>query len=232
MLGSHKNLHTLAIEDLLHTRSRTKVDWYTDHAFIVLTLQKLIPLHITRDGPQSPKHARQRDAMLSHLSRFPSMRRTMRENKGDMAAIVAGHDVSESKQTDATSLQDGDIRTLHTCRGDSNAERIAYMKKRSMLTRYGLTVAVEQVSMFLCSDGTVISFFEHSADDIEDPILERLRAPGTILRRTSDASMIIYAIIDGIADMAMPIMAAYGDAIAELEMEVLNEPTIEHSQAL
>lgn len=33
MLGNHKKLHMLAIEDLLHLRSRTKVDWYTDHAF-------------------------------------------------------------------------------------------------------------------------------------------------------------------------------------------------------
>lgn len=33
MLGKHRNLHGLAIEDLLHLRTRTKVDWYTDHAF-------------------------------------------------------------------------------------------------------------------------------------------------------------------------------------------------------
>lgn len=106
------------------------------------------------------------------------------------------------------------------------------MKKRSMLTKYGLTVAVEQVSIFLCSDNTVISFFERSADDIEHPIVDRLKAPGTILRRTSDASMVVHAIIDGIADLAMPIIAAYEDAIAELEMDILTDPKIEHSQAL
>ena len=32
-LGNHKNLHRLAIEDLMSTQSRTKVDWYSDQAF-------------------------------------------------------------------------------------------------------------------------------------------------------------------------------------------------------
>ncbi len=33
MLGNYRSLHRLAIEDLLHTPSRTKADWYSDHAF-------------------------------------------------------------------------------------------------------------------------------------------------------------------------------------------------------
>jgi len=33
MLGNHKNLHRLAIEDLMNTRGRTKADWYSDQAF-------------------------------------------------------------------------------------------------------------------------------------------------------------------------------------------------------
>lgn len=44
ILGNHKKLHRLAIEDLIHTTNRTKADWYSDHAFIVLTLQKLVKL--------------------------------------------------------------------------------------------------------------------------------------------------------------------------------------------
>lgn len=45
ILGTHKRLHRLAIEDVVHTTNRTKADWYSDHAFIVLTLQKLVKLH-------------------------------------------------------------------------------------------------------------------------------------------------------------------------------------------
>ncbi|KAJ5629730.1 hypothetical protein N7528_003387 [Penicillium herquei] len=44
ILGNHKKLHRLAIEDLIHTTNRTKADWYSDHAFVVLTLQKLVKL--------------------------------------------------------------------------------------------------------------------------------------------------------------------------------------------
>jgi len=33
MLGNYKKLHSLAIEDLMYTRGRTKADWYSDHAF-------------------------------------------------------------------------------------------------------------------------------------------------------------------------------------------------------
>ena len=42
VLGNHKRLHRLAIEDLIHTKNRTKADWYSDHTYIVLPLQKLI----------------------------------------------------------------------------------------------------------------------------------------------------------------------------------------------
>ncbi|CAI7593481.1 unnamed protein product [Penicillium glandicola] len=45
ILGNHKRLHRLAIEDIVHTTNRTKVDWYSDHAFVVLTLQKLMKIH-------------------------------------------------------------------------------------------------------------------------------------------------------------------------------------------
>lgn len=41
------------------------------------------------------------------------------------------------------------------------------MEKYSSLSSKGLRVSVEQVSMFLTEDGTIISFFENSADDVE-----------------------------------------------------------------
>ncbi|KAJ5498875.1 hypothetical protein LT330_003954 [Penicillium expansum] len=44
ILGNHKRLHRLAIEDVVHNTNRTKADWYSDHAFVVLTLQKLMKI--------------------------------------------------------------------------------------------------------------------------------------------------------------------------------------------
>ena len=33
LLGNQKGFHRLAIEDLMNTKSRTKVDWYSDHTY-------------------------------------------------------------------------------------------------------------------------------------------------------------------------------------------------------
>lgn len=111
-------------------------------------------------------------------------------------------------------------------------ERTKYMESHSTLASKGLMVSVEQVSIFLQSDNTLVSFFEHSADVIEEPILKRLQSSETILRRSGDASMVMHAIIDGIVDLAIPIATAYEESIAELELEVLMEPHISHSKAL
>ena len=114
----------------------------------------------------------------------------------------------------------------------SDTQRIEFMEKHSALASKNIGVGVEQVSIFLMADNTVVAFFEHSADDIEEPILPRLRTPETILRRSSDASMLTQAILDAIIDMAIPVSTAYQDAIGELELDVLTEPHITHTTSL
>ena len=127
---------------------------------------------------------------------------------------------------------DGSIRTLQRYRGGPNLDRILYMEQNSALADKRLAVSVEQVGIFLCADNSVISFFEHSADIIESFILKRLNTEDTILRRSADSSMIVQAIIDAIIDLAIPVVAAYEDAMGELELDVLSDPEIHHSQSL
>ena len=124
------------------------------------------------------------------------------------------------------------VRTLQQYHGGPNIERVQFMEKHSALSSKNLGVGVEQVSIFLTSDNTVISFFEHSADDIEEPILPRLNTAETILRRLSDASMMTQAILDAIIDLAIPVTTAYQDAIGELELDVLTDPHIGHTTSL
>lgn len=83
------------------------------------------------------------------------------------------------------------VRTLQRYHGGPNEERIKFMEEHSALASKGLGVAVEQVSIFLISDNSVVSFFESSAEDIEMPIIDRLSSPETILRRCPDASMLV-----------------------------------------
>jgi Mg2+ and Co2+ transporter CorA len=106
------------------------------------------------------------------------------------------------------------------------------MERNSSLNSRNLAVSAEQVSIFLTSDNTVISFFELSASDIERPIALRLSTPGTILRQSCDASLLVQAIIDAIIDLALPLTAVYSDVIGDLELDVLLDPSIKQSRSL
>ena len=123
-------------------------------------------------------------------------------------------------------------QTLQMYRSNTNHERTLYMERNSLLTKKDLSIKVEQVSIFLTDDNTVICFFENSADDIETPILKRLRSPDTILRRSCDASLLVQAIMDAIIDLALPIVNAYEEVIDQLELEVLEDPELRHSKLL
>jgi Mg2+ and Co2+ transporter CorA len=48
MLGNHKQLHRLAIEDLMTDKGRTKVDWYSDQAFSRVSTVQLHAHALTR----------------------------------------------------------------------------------------------------------------------------------------------------------------------------------------
>ncbi|KAF3000177.1 hypothetical protein E8E13_006209 [Curvularia kusanoi] len=205
LLGEKQNLHSLALEDLLHTRNRTKADWYPEHVFVLLTLQRLVRKSASVTDGETPKIPSPR-----HLST-------------NSPAYREKHVPPEYRQA---------VKTLQAYRTDADPERTRYMEEHSTLNPKGLMVSVEQVSMFLQSNNTLVSFFEHSADVIEEPILKRLQSSETVLRQSGDASMVMHAIIDGIVDLAIPIATAYEDSIAELELDVLTEPSIAHSKAL
>lgn len=262
-LGNHKNLHSLAIEDLMSTSSRTKVDWYSDQAFLLLTLSKLVRTPVDSDSDSSDSDSDDEEERRRHArkvrershSRHPRKKKqkkqsflktvkdmitpgpSARQKKDDMLRTLDGLE----KQLDGTSLErmpisappaSTSVRTLQRYRGGYNLDRVVYLEDHSALTPKHLTVSVEQVSIFLLADNSVISFFEHSADEVEDMILKRLRTPDTILRRSQDSSMMVQAIIDAIIDLAIPVVAAYEDAMGELELDVLQEPEIHHSQLL
>jgi Mg2+ and Co2+ transporter CorA len=111
-------------------------------------------------------------------------------------------------------------------------DRTIYMEEHSALKKKKLAVSVEQVSIFICADNTVISFFEHSANEIAEPILKRINLDDTIIRQSCDASMVVQAIIDAIIDLAIPVVAAYEDSMGELELDVLRDPELIHSSLL
>jgi Mg2+ and Co2+ transporter CorA len=265
VLGNHKRLHRLAIEDLIHTKNRTKVDWYSDHTYMVLPLQKLINLEenesdfssdeedkddaesdvaeseyrtriITERQRRKRENKRRKGAIRSLIEdlRKPMMGKKKKKRRSDSADLVDGLQPSNSfKHTKlGAPWAPRNIRTMQRYHAGPNQDRIDYMERHAVLSVKGIGVSMEQVSIFLCADNTVISFFEYSAHDVQTPIIRRLQSPGTILRQCSDASMLCQAILDAIIDLAIPVTTAYQDAIGDLELDVLTDPDIHQSNVL
>ena len=138
-------------------------DRYTDHTYIVLTLQKLVHMH--PDGEDSDSESdddgsikKPKRSRLSKLWRKLSSNKVKDtyEEKQRKASMVAGvHDPTNGFVTGHT---DGvteapvqKLRTLQRYHGGPNQERMAYMEKNSALAKRKLAVSAEQVSIFLTS---------------------------------------------------------------------------------
>lgn len=218
------------------------VNRYSDHTFLILTLQKLVKLPEDGDSDSDsdedsdlsgspPSSFKEKRSWISRLlrklrRREPTIPRPRAAVTTDSPEdIMDGHS-ARYKRTGAQ------LRTLQRYGGGPNPEFMAFMEQNSAMTRNGLAVCAEQVSVFLHGSNTVISFFEESADDVEAPILRRLATPETILRRSCDASMLVQSILDTIIDHAVPIATAYSEIIQELELDVLTEPDIKHTREL
>ncbi|KAI0010194.1 hypothetical protein F4779DRAFT_578486 [Xylariaceae sp. FL0662B] len=256
-LGQYKGLHSLAIEDIMNTRNRTKADWYATHAFIILTCQKLVRLvedDSSSDSSDSSeecdgtKSARSIRSMRSEKSRTTIKSATKKlkrwvwgkkaEHPTAAAMLESGTKPPSKKDLahQAPGLSDlfnpNTLSTLQRYHAAPNAARTEFMEKHSALGTRGLAVMAEQVAMFITSDNTIIAFFEQSADDVEEPILARLKSPTTILRQSCDASMVAQSIIDAIIDMAIPVTTCYADVVGDLELDVLTHPNIKHTKNL
>ncbi|KAK5098263.1 hypothetical protein LTS08_006396 [Lithohypha guttulata] len=266
-IGNHKCLHRLAIEDLINTRNRTKVDWYDDHTFMILPLQKLVntksehdsssedeenddhdratfdmnkngqPRVNTRGNPEYEnggyRHASEQRKQQTGAIRG-LIRDLMRPTKKDKTKSRRSHlkKSASFKHAASSPWMHPKVRTLQQWHAGPNQDRIDYMQRYSTLGSRGYGVSIEQVSMFLTADNTVISFFEYSAQDVEMPIMRRLQSRSTILRKSCDASMLMQSILDTIIDLAIPVQTAYQDAIGDLELAVLTDPNIGESTSL
>ncbi|KAL7935593.1 hypothetical protein V8C35DRAFT_321229 [Trichoderma chlorosporum] len=236
-VGAHKGLHKLALEDIMNIRNRTKADWYPSHAFIVLTLQKLVHL-VDDDDASSDAGSLLSSRSTSKLKKLFRGFGSGKDSRTLPASLTTDPEkrtvtkcmteLSETPELHETSM----IRSLQRYHASGNEIRTEYMEANSILTPLNLAVSAEQVSIFFTSDNTVISFFEVSAGDIERPIVTRLSNPGTVLRESCDASLLVQAIIDAIIDLAIPLTAVYNDVLGDLELDVLTSPSIKQCKDL
>jgi Mg2+ and Co2+ transporter CorA len=254
ILGNHKGLHRLAVEDLMNTRNRSKVDWYNDHTFIIMALQKLEDLENFHDSSSesdseadAKPHWRRLRKKIKDDSKEPKKKARRKPRHGviwDFWNDILGTrkqkrrpNPNELNSAKGFAMANPDVpthtaRTLQRYHAGSNQDRVDYMERNAILKSKNLKVIMEQVSIFLNDDNSVTSFFEASAKAIEDPIIRRLKSPETILRQSGDASMVLQAIIDAIIDLSLEVSGAYQDALGGLELDVLTDPDIHQAKRL
>jgi magnesium transporter len=80
----------------------------------------------------------------------------------------------------------------------------------------------EQVSMFLFK-GLLITIQEDDERDVFEPVRERLRAGRGWIRK-SGADYLAYALLDSIIDHCFPLLECLGEALEELEDDLLEKP--------
>lgn len=80
----------------------------------------------------------------------------------------------------------------------------------------------EQISIFL-GKGILISIQENPEMDIFEPVRQRLRAGRGYIRKLG-ADYLAYALLDSVIDHLFPILECIGEALEELEDELLTRP--------
>ena len=80
----------------------------------------------------------------------------------------------------------------------------------------------EQICFFL--GRTTLLSFQETAEDVFDPIRQRISREGTRIRK-NDVSFLLYSLLDTIVDHVFPILESYSERLEELERVVLAKPT-------
>ena len=89
-----------------------------------------------------------------------------------------------------------------------------------LVDRVDGNLSTEQVSLFLGRD-TVLSFRARGPEPFV-PIVQRIETPNSRLRR-SDASFLLYCLIDAVVDHSFPLLEEVSDGLEELEEAVFQD---------
>ncbi|GEM08042.1 recQ family helicase MusN [Rhodotorula toruloides] len=88
-------------------------------------------------------------------------------------------------------------------------------------------IHVEQLSIFLFRDGTILSFSQDSGYHHQiSQIFERIQSRDDLLRDSEDASFVLQALLDVTADDALEIVDEFRETLTMLESRVLARPDL------
>ncbi|KAK9465961.1 hypothetical protein V1512DRAFT_209473, partial [Lipomyces arxii] len=209
-IAAFYNLHPLAVEDMVDIPKRAKADHYKNQTFCTLPLHKLVDT----SKIDSYFDSLNKYSLFSRLIGRKKRKETLQFMNLNLTKIMAEQKMMTMQEWNNPRIGQDSISP-----------------KRS-LEDYHEVVAVEQVSIFLIENHTVISFFEASAEDVEGPILSRIASNSTLLREYPEPSLLLQAILDGIVDIALKIISEYQRYISELQTSILTNPKVSHTRDL
>ena len=85
-------------------------------------------------------------------------------------------------------------------------------------------LATEQLS--ICIGKDFVLTFQEDTEDVFEPVRHRLMSPGSKLRN-GESDYLAYAILDAAIDAFFPLLEFYGEALEDLETDVIRDPSLE-----
>lgn len=222
MLALEYEIHPLALEDVLHSRStsRSKASYYAQHLFLRVLCHTLkessdFDDEILHDIPRSESPAEMSEKQAKHdpEATLGKNSRTSTFSKGG-----SGSSIPKPPQPERWHNRDADV------------QRRAHLAKLQVIKDQDDRVHVElhNFFMFLFRDGTVITIYAKppspGAEDVIAPIKNRLKVRDTLLRSTADPSLLVESLLDLIVDEALDVVDKYQDALTKLESAILIKP--------
>ncbi|CAA7265883.1 unnamed protein product [Cyclocybe aegerita] len=239
------NLHSLALEDILHERghNHSKVDYYPGHLFLRILCHTVdlddesaspssSPLNMSpdpsktalSDGEIPPEPAKAASVRHLDLEGGPDVPPDNLTNGEDPQAMK-GKDAAPGNEPRKSFLSSSLKKRLSALSGFSGpARQKQLLELRALKKGDRVMVKNEPMFIFLLHDGTVISMQPSPSLAYTAPITERLHRPDSILRTSEDASLLVESLLDLVVDRILEMVDEYQVKINKLEHDILLNP--------
>ncbi|KAF8069066.1 magnesium transporter [Lyophyllum atratum] len=226
-LGLKYNLHALALEDILREQGhhQSKVDYYNEHLFIRVLCHILDPEDKQDDAsPEDDSDNRSQ----AQTARSDSLLESGEQNKEKTTHL----ETSRSDHSDANGPRDTKRRFTSLGHILTPQREKQILKIKALARGDRVNVIHEPMYIFLMRNGTVITIFARATLDFTAPITERLLHPESILRTSSDASLLTESVLDLVVDRVLEIMDEYQYKINQAEENTLLRPGLSNMRNL
>ena len=252
-------LHPLAIEDMLDIPQRIKLEVYDDQIFCCFPLHVMVNTDtpFTWKKRQIRHIILFLYSLYSFLKNISLFRRFKKDDSEKFKPSFEPHQKDyENNESDDNPKECELFYTsadqVICLRNSPILEKLSQLPARSMYdwtcgnhilrqealqnmqipgTAKSIEINVEQVCVFMEKD-TVITFFEKSLESVFVPIVKRLRCENTLLRSSSDPSILVQAIFDANVDLFGPILNEYRYRLSGLQLNGVQRPNMHTIRSL